>query len=93
VDTYLLARVAYLLAAGNWQRGGGKGPRPKPVKPPGAPRDGRRRRDRGADAARRLGNLGLLPGHQPLPGPVTARERALAAAIEAAQQRNKPDLS
>ena len=33
-DTHLLARVADLLAGGNWQRGGGKGPRPKPIEPP-----------------------------------------------------------
>lgn len=33
-DTHLLARIADLLASGNWQRGGGKGPRPKPIKMP-----------------------------------------------------------
>lgn len=32
----LLALNADLVAGGNWQRGGGKGPRPKPIKRPGA---------------------------------------------------------
>jgi hypothetical protein len=33
---HLLAAVVDLLNAGNWQRGGGKGRRPKPVGRPGA---------------------------------------------------------
>lgn len=33
-DTYLLAQVADLLAGANWQRGGGKGSRPKPLHRP-----------------------------------------------------------
>lgn len=33
-DTYVLAVIADLLQAGNWQRGGGKGPRPKPLPRP-----------------------------------------------------------
>lgn len=32
---YLLAGILDLLAGANWQRGGGKGSRPKPVKRPG----------------------------------------------------------
>lgn len=32
---YLLAAIYDVLAAGNWQRGGGKGPRPKPIPRPG----------------------------------------------------------
>lgn len=32
---YLLAVVADALAIGNWQRSGGKGPRPKPITRPG----------------------------------------------------------
>ena len=32
---YLLAAAADALAAGNWQRGGGKGRRPKPIPRPG----------------------------------------------------------
>lgn len=34
VDTYLLAHLADLLAAANWQRSGAKGQRPKPVARP-----------------------------------------------------------
>lgn len=41
-DTHLLATVADLLAGGNWQRGGGKGRRPKPIQRPGAKSAGRR---------------------------------------------------
>ena len=33
---HLMAGAFDLLAAGNWQRGGGKGQRPQPVKRPGA---------------------------------------------------------
>jgi len=32
VANELLAHVANLLAAANWQRGGGKGPKPKPIR-------------------------------------------------------------
>lgn len=35
VTDHLLAAVVDALNAANWQRGGGKGPRPKPVKRPG----------------------------------------------------------
>jgi hypothetical protein len=34
-ELHLLANVADLLAWSNWQRGGGKGPKPKPTKRPG----------------------------------------------------------
>ena len=37
MNTYLLANVVDLLAAGNWQRSGGKGRRPKPLQRPTAP--------------------------------------------------------
>lgn len=33
---HLLALVWHQLALGNWQRSGGKGPRPKPIQRPGA---------------------------------------------------------
>lgn len=33
---HFLARILDALAAGNWQRSGGRGPRPKPVPRPGA---------------------------------------------------------
>ena len=41
-DTYLLANLVDLAAAGNWQRGGGKGRRPKPLPRPGARPDATR---------------------------------------------------
>lgn len=41
VDTYLLASAADLLAGANYQRGGGKGSKPKPVTRPGAKRQTR----------------------------------------------------
>lgn len=37
VTNELLAHVANLLAAANWQRGGGKGPKPKPIRLTGEP--------------------------------------------------------
>lgn len=38
---HLLATLIDLTAAGVWQRGGGKGPRPRPVVRPGDPLPGR----------------------------------------------------
>lgn len=38
--SYLLALIADYLAEGNWQRGGGRGPRPKPVPRPDDPDSG-----------------------------------------------------
>lgn len=38
VSDWLLANVVDLLAAANWQRGGGKGARPKPVQRPKPPK-------------------------------------------------------
>jgi hypothetical protein len=35
VETHLLAGIHDRLAQANWQRGGGKGPRPKPIPRPG----------------------------------------------------------
>lgn len=93
VGDYLLARSVHLLAGANWQRGGGKGSKPKPVKvPDGKPR--RSQRARREDGMRRMRNLGLLPGHaKPPPRPLTPQEQALAAAIERAQAQPKPDPS
>lgn len=34
VEAYLLALVADAVNAGNWQRGGGKGPKPQPIERP-----------------------------------------------------------
>jgi hypothetical protein len=33
---FLLAALVDSVRAGNWQRGGGKGPKPKPIETPGA---------------------------------------------------------
>jgi len=49
-------RIEHRLAGANWQRGGGKGARPKPVKLPTA-EDARRKQS----YVRRLRNLGLIP--------------------------------
>lgn len=38
-SAYLLAHIADLLAAGNWQRGGGRGSRPRPLTRPSAEGD------------------------------------------------------
>lgn len=56
-NSHLLALVADILSGGNWQRGGGKGPRPKPMQRPD-PRAQQRRRQ----YVRRLQNLGLIDG-------------------------------
>lgn len=86
VDTVLLARIAYLLDGANWQRSGGTGMRPRPLRPP-EPRPRHRRRE-GADAARRLRNLGLLPGHPPQgDGQLDPVERQLAAQLETPARR------
>jgi hypothetical protein len=41
---YLAAGACNALAAGNWQRGGGKGPRPEPITGPPRPAESARRR-------------------------------------------------
>jgi hypothetical protein len=61
----LLRRQDLLLAGANWQRGGGKGSKPKPIELP----DGKGRGNKpatsskpsGGDVANRLRNLGLIP--------------------------------
>jgi len=40
LDTHLLATAVDAIRAGNWQRGGGKGARPKPIKRPRSKNDG-----------------------------------------------------
>jgi hypothetical protein len=52
--------VLHAVNAGNWQRGGGKGRRPKPIEIP----DGMAKKStaqRGEDIAQRMRNLGLIP--------------------------------
>ncbi|WP_213004733.1 hypothetical protein [Paractinoplanes toevensis] len=60
----LLRQIDLRLAGANWQRGGGKGTKPKPIELP----DRQGRGDRpaavkapGGNVATRLRNLGLLP--------------------------------
>jgi hypothetical protein len=55
IAEHLIATVADFLAAANWQRGGGKGARPKPLKRPDARAEKRRREYVG-----RLTRLGLF---------------------------------
>jgi hypothetical protein len=43
LETQLLAAIYDAVAAGNWQRGGGKGKRPKPIPRPGI--EGRERKE------------------------------------------------
>lgn len=88
VTDHLLAKIAHLLAQANWQRGGGKGNKPKPITPPDA---GKPRRDRGVEALRRHRNLGLIPGHAKPAGPLTAQEQAIARAIEQARAKQEPN--
>lgn len=61
----LLRRLDLTLSGANWQRGGGKGSRPKPIEL-GSDAKGRGKRPAGtkpsgADVAQRLKNLGLIP--------------------------------
>lgn len=56
----LLRRIEHAVLGGNWQRGGGKGKRPKPIELPG----GKARTAAKAspdDIAQKLRNLGLIP--------------------------------
>lgn len=90
VGDYLLARIAHLLAGANWQRGGGKGPKPKPIETPDKqPAKRKSQRERGQDQARRLANLGLLPGHKRQPEPLTPDQQRLAEALRWHQQQKQ----
>lgn len=57
VTEHLLASAVDALVGANWQRGGGKGQRPKPIQRPDPRREKRRRQYVG-----RLQRLGLLKG-------------------------------
>jgi len=55
VNAHLLANVVDVLLGANWQRGGGKGSRPKPIARPDARAEKRRR-----DYIHRLQRRGLI---------------------------------
>lgn len=68
MQSLLLRNISFQLAGANWQRGGGKGQKPKPIELP----DGKGRGSKpaaskasGADVAQRLANLGLIPAGTP----------------------------
>jgi hypothetical protein len=61
VDALLLRQVLFAVQGANWQRSGGKGPKPKPVDLPGQKRRTPAAKQVGADIAQRLRNLGLIP--------------------------------
>lgn len=56
----LLRQVLFSLQGANWQRGGGKGQRPKPVDLPDK-RKPASSKPVGAEIAQKLRNLGLIP--------------------------------
>ncbi|MGX6605668.1 hypothetical protein ACWKSP_26570 [Micromonosporaceae bacterium Da 78-11] len=60
----LLRQIDLRLAGANWQRGGGKGQKPKPIDLPSAKGRGdspARSKPSGSDIAERLRNLGMIP--------------------------------
>ena len=74
----LLRRIDLHLAGANWQRGGGKGSKPKAIE---LPSDKPRKSSKlsGADVAQRLRNLGLIPaGNATNPPPPTPTADELA---------------
>jgi hypothetical protein len=81
VTEHLLATAIDVLAAANWQRGGGKSPRPKPLQRPD-PKEEQRKRD----LSRRLSNLGLLDDPPP-PDPTPSQLQQQGDAVWLEQQR------
>lgn len=61
VPELLLRQIDLRLAGANWQRGGGKGQKPKPIELPDKKRPAPSSKPVGADIAQRLMNLGLIP--------------------------------
>ena len=60
LQSLLLRRIDHSLQGANWQRGGGKGRKPKPVDLPGTKPKQPVKASSG-DIAQRLQNLGLIP--------------------------------
>lgn len=66
LEPLLLRQIAHLLAGANWQRSGGKSPKPKPIDLPGEKPD--RATQLKADVLDRLLNLNLPPDDsEPVP--------------------------
>lgn len=65
MNELLLRQVLFALQGANWQRGGGKGQRPKPIDLPDQKKAPRSRAS-GAETAQRLKNLGMLPPDTPI---------------------------
>ncbi len=61
VNEFLLRQILFALHGANWQRGGGKGQKPKPLDLPDRKRSAPSAKPVGADIAQRLRNLGLIP--------------------------------
>jgi hypothetical protein len=55
----LLRQLLHAVQGGNWQRGGGKGQRPKPIDLPDSKKQ--KAKANGADIARRLESMGMIP--------------------------------
>ena len=60
-EALLLRRLDLHLQGANWQRGGGKGQKPKPLELPDKRRRTASSKPVGAHVAQRLQNLGLIP--------------------------------
>ncbi len=83
----LLRRIDLRLAGANWQRAGGKGQRPTPVKlPADTGRDPAKPatvKPSGDEVAQRLRNLGMFPVGDVRNPPPAAEETASAQELEA----------
>ncbi len=60
LHAFILRRMDLRLAGANWQRGGGKGQKPKAIDLPDGKQKQAAKAD-GDDIAQRLRNLGLIP--------------------------------
>jgi hypothetical protein len=65
MNALLLRQILHTLQGANWQRGGGKGQKPKPIDLPDSKKQARSR-STGAETAQRLKNLGMLPPDTPI---------------------------